>query len=208
MTERIQEFLRAVASRARTGPCLVVDLDVVRENYHSFAKALPDSRVFYAVKANPAPEVLSLLAAGLLLRHRFGRRDRDGARRRRHGRPHLLSATPSRRSATSRAPLRSAFGCSRSTARPRSRRSPGRRPGAGCSAASCSVARAPNGRCRENSAATRTMAVEVLEHAHRLGLEPYGVSFHVGSQQRPHAGLGRGAQVGGGDLPRLRRARH
>src|SRR6185369_11101924 len=29
-----------------------------------------------------------------------------------------------------------------------------------------------------------TMAVDVLEHARRLGLEPYGVSFHVGSQQR------------------------
>jgi ornithine decarboxylase len=28
------------------------------------------------------------------------------------------------------------------------------------------------------------MAVEVLEHAHRQGLEAYGVSFHVGSQQR------------------------
>src|SRR5690606_15406524 len=28
------------------------------------------------------------------------------------------------------------------------------------------------------------MAVEVLDHARRLGLEPHGVSFHVGSQQR------------------------
>jgi ornithine decarboxylase len=28
------------------------------------------------------------------------------------------------------------------------------------------------------------MAVDVLEHAHRLDLEAYGVSFHVGSQQR------------------------
>jgi ornithine decarboxylase len=28
------------------------------------------------------------------------------------------------------------------------------------------------------------MAIEVLEHAYRLGLEAYGVSFHVGSQQR------------------------
>ena len=27
------------------------------------------------------------------------------------------------------------------------------------------------------------MAVEVLEHAHRAGLNAYGVSFHVGSQQ-------------------------
>jgi ornithine decarboxylase len=32
------------------------------------------------------------------------------------------------------------------------------------------------------------MAADVLEHAHRLGLEAYGISFHVGSQQRnPHA---------------------
>ena len=64
MTERIQEFLR---NRRQDGldtePCLVVDLEVVRDNYQTFAKALPDSRVFYAVKANPAPEVLSLLAA-------------------------------------------------------------------------------------------------------------------------------------------------
>ena len=55
MTERIREFLR---KRNDEGPCLVVDLDVVRDNYQNFSKALPDSRVFYAVKANPAPEVL------------------------------------------------------------------------------------------------------------------------------------------------------
>ena len=60
MTARVREFLRN--RRDEGGPCLVVDLDVVRENYLAFAKALPDSRVFYAVKANPAPEVLKLLA--------------------------------------------------------------------------------------------------------------------------------------------------
>ena len=60
MTARIREFLR---TRRDDGPCLVVDLDVVRDNYHAFAQALPDTRVFYAVKANPAPEVLKLLAA-------------------------------------------------------------------------------------------------------------------------------------------------
>ncbi|MEK7874895.1 MAG: ornithine decarboxylase, partial [Pseudomonadota bacterium] len=59
MTTRIREFLR---NRSDDGPCLVVDLDVVRDNYNAFAKALPDTRVFYAVKANPAPEVLCLLA--------------------------------------------------------------------------------------------------------------------------------------------------
>ncbi len=59
MTARIREFLK---QRTDTGPCLVVDLDVVRENYQNFAKALPDTKVFYAVKANPAPEILKLLA--------------------------------------------------------------------------------------------------------------------------------------------------
>src|ERR1700679_1366873 len=64
MTERIQEFLRNRRNEGQDAePCLVVDLEVVRDNYQSFARALPDSRVFYAVKANPAPEVLSLLAS-------------------------------------------------------------------------------------------------------------------------------------------------
>src|SRR4030081_2615611 len=64
MTERIQEFLRNRRNEGQdVEPCLVVDLEVVRDNYQTFSKALPDSRVFYAVKANPAPEVLSLLAA-------------------------------------------------------------------------------------------------------------------------------------------------
>src|SRR5436305_1015891 len=59
MTERIRDFLNR---RREGGPCLVVDLDVVRENYLGFARVLPDTRVFYAVKANPSPEILKLLA--------------------------------------------------------------------------------------------------------------------------------------------------
>src|SRR5262249_41133179 len=58
MTARIRDFLK---HRTDEGPCVVVDLDVVRDNYATFAKALPDTRVFYAVKANPAPEILKLL---------------------------------------------------------------------------------------------------------------------------------------------------
>ena len=59
MTARIREFLK---NRTDEGPCLVLDLDVVRDNYTAFAKALPDTKVYYAVKANPAPEILKLLA--------------------------------------------------------------------------------------------------------------------------------------------------
>ncbi len=56
---RIIDFLN---TRRPDGPCLVVDLDVVRDNFKAFRHALPDSAIYYAVKANPAPEVLRLLA--------------------------------------------------------------------------------------------------------------------------------------------------
>ena len=59
-TERIRSFL---ADRQPEGPCLVVDLEVIRENYQAYRRALPDTRIFYAVKANPEPAVLDLLAS-------------------------------------------------------------------------------------------------------------------------------------------------
>lgn len=59
-TQRILDFL---ATRRPSGPCLIVDLEVVRENFNAFRRALPDSKIYYAVKANPAPEILRLLAS-------------------------------------------------------------------------------------------------------------------------------------------------
>jgi ornithine decarboxylase len=59
-TQRILDFIN---TRRPNGPCMVLDLEVVRENYHNFEMALPESRIFYAVKANPAPEILRLLAS-------------------------------------------------------------------------------------------------------------------------------------------------
>jgi ornithine decarboxylase len=59
-TARILDFIR---TRRPDGPCLVVDLDVVRDNFVSrSARRCPTARSYYAVKANPAPEILRLLA--------------------------------------------------------------------------------------------------------------------------------------------------
>jgi ornithine decarboxylase len=58
MTEKIARFF---AEQSPATPCLVVDLDVVRDNYAKLSGAMPDARIFYAVKANPAPEILRLL---------------------------------------------------------------------------------------------------------------------------------------------------
>src|SRR5258707_8397084 len=181
MTARIREFLR---KRPDEGPCLVVDLDVVRENYLAFAKALPDTKVFYAVKANPAPEVLALLAtlgssfdpasvaeiemvlaAGAKAdRVSFGntiKKERDVARAYALGiRLFAVDCTAevekiARAAPGSRVFCRFLHDCA-GAEWPLSRKF-------GCEPA---------------------MAVDVLDHARKRGLEPTGVSFHVGSQQR------------------------
>ena len=59
MTDRISRFL---AETQPETPCLVVDLDVIEANYRALQRALPLARIFYAVKANPAPEVVTRLA--------------------------------------------------------------------------------------------------------------------------------------------------
>jgi len=180
MSERIHEFLRR---RTEDGPCLVVDLDVVRTNYRAFANALPDTRVFYAVKANPAPQVLALLAglgscfdaasiaeiemvlaAGAAPeRISYGntiKKERDIARAFAMGvRLFAVDSKPEVEKIARAAPgtrvfCRFLYDCA-GAEWPLSRKF-------GCDTA---------------------MAVDVLEHAHRLGLEAHGVSFHVGSQQ-------------------------
>ncbi|MBX6323415.1 MAG: type III PLP-dependent enzyme, partial [Rhodospirillaceae bacterium] len=57
MTERIDRFLAEIQPAT---PCLVVDLEVVKQRYLELKELLPLARIFYAVKANPAPEVLRL----------------------------------------------------------------------------------------------------------------------------------------------------
>jgi ornithine decarboxylase len=59
MTKKIEKFF---AEQKPPTPCLVVDLDVVSDNYKKLRSAVPRAGIYYAVKANPAPEILKLLA--------------------------------------------------------------------------------------------------------------------------------------------------
>ncbi|MFO1146942.1 MAG: type III PLP-dependent enzyme [Alsobacter sp.] len=181
MTARIREFLR---TRRDDGPCMVLDLDVVRDNYHAFARALPDTRVFYAVKANPAPEVLRLLAS---LGSCF-----DTASVQEIEMVLAAGATAERIS----------FGNTIKKERDIARafQLGVRLFAVDCEAEVEKIARVAQGAkvfCRilcdgagaewplsRKFGCVPEMATGVLEHAHRLGLEAYGVSFHVGSQQR------------------------
>ncbi|MBI1867075.1 MAG: type III PLP-dependent enzyme [Methylocystis sp.] len=185
MTDRILEFLDARRREGRDcGPCLVLDLDVVRDNYLGFAKALPDTRVFYAVKANPAPEVLSLLV-------RLGSCF-DTASIVEIEQALAAGATPDRISYGNT--IKKERDIARAFAL-----------GVRLFAVDCvaeveKIARAAPGAkvfCRilcdgtgaewplsRKFGCAPEMAASVLECAHRLGLAAHGVSFHVGSQQR------------------------
>jgi len=180
VTERILEFLRR---RSDDGPCLVIDLEVVRDNYLAFAKALPDTRVFYAVKANPDPQILKLLAelgsafdaasvpeiemvlaAGATAdRISYGntiKKERDVAR------------------AFALGVRLFAVDCEAEVEKI-ARAAPGAR-------VFCRILCDGNGAewpLSRKFGCAPEMAPRVLEHAHELGLVAHGLSFHVGSQQ-------------------------
>ncbi len=178
-TQRILDFIN---TRRPEGPCLVVDLNVVRDNFGAFRHALPDSAIYYAVKANPAPEILSLLASlgsnfdcasvaeiqmaldagGTPERISFGntiKKERDIARA--HALGIDLFAVDSHEEVEKIA-----------------RAAPGAK-------VFCRVLTDGEGAewpLSRKFGCVPQMAVDVLVYAHQLGLESFGVSFHVGSQ--------------------------
>lgn len=58
MTARIERY---IAETDPPTPCLIVDVDAVEEAYRSLAQSLPMATIYYAMKANPAREVLERL---------------------------------------------------------------------------------------------------------------------------------------------------
>ncbi|MDA0238574.1 MAG: type III PLP-dependent enzyme [Proteobacteria bacterium] len=60
MPPRIAEYL---ATHDFDSACVVIDTDVVEHNYNTMSRALPVGQIFYAVKANPADAVIERLAS-------------------------------------------------------------------------------------------------------------------------------------------------
>jgi ornithine decarboxylase len=164
-------------------PCLVIDLDIVADKYGALQQALPAADIFYAVKANPAPEVLKRLVA---LGSSFDTASAGEIRQ-------VLAAGAS--------PERISFGNTiKKTADIAFAHSQGVDLFAFDSEEELKkiAAAAPGARvfCRilieaegalwplnRKFGCAPQMAGDLLVAARALGLKPYGVSFHVGSQQ-------------------------
>ena len=151
MTARIREFLR---TRRDDGPCLVVDLDVVRDNYHALSRRrCPTPGCSTPSRQTLRRKCWRLLAAlGSSFDTASRRRDRDGAGGRRDADRISFGNTIKKERDIARAfelgVRLFAVDCKAEV-----EKIAAPRPAPRCSAASCATARAPNGRCRASSAA-------------------------------------------------------
>lgn len=180
MSDKIARFF---AEMRPPTPCLVVDLDIVEGAYRTLHEVLPLARIFYAVKANPAAPILDRLT---ILGSSF-----DTASRGEIEMCLAAGATPERISfgntikkqtdiafAYEQGVRLFAFDSEAELAK-LAKAAPGSK--VFCRIlVECEGAEWPLSR---KFGCAPEMATELLAEARALGLEPYGVSFHVGSQQ-------------------------
>src|SRR5258708_8529220 len=182
-TDRNRKIERFLSEKQPETPCLVVDLDVVAGAYQAVGTYVPLAKVCYAVKANPAGEIVDLLR-GLGSSFDVASRGEVELCLGRGVTPECLSFGNTIKKerdiayAYERGVRLFAFD-SAAELQKLARSAPGARvfcrilvEGAG--------AEWPLSR---KFGCAPEMAVELLRAARQHGLDPYGVSFHVGSQQ-------------------------
>jgi ornithine decarboxylase len=181
MTPKIARFL---AGESPPTPFLVVDLDIIAHNFKKLRKAVPLADIYYAVKANPAPEVLRVLDG---LGSNF-----DTASIFEIDQCLTLGIAPERLSfgntikkeadiaAAYRGGVRLFAFDSAAEVEKLARSAPGSR-------VFCRIFMTGEGAdwpLGGKFGCSIDMAADLLVKARDMGLDPHGVSFHVGSQQR------------------------
>jgi ornithine decarboxylase len=180
MTPKIARFL---ATQQPATPCLVLDIDRVEANFRALRDALPLAHIYYAVKANPAAPVLQRLV-GLSSRFDAASIGEVEACLQAGARPEAISFgnTIKKVSAIRRAYQEGvtlfAFD-SREELEKLAAHAPGAR-------VYCRILVENEGAdwpLSRKFGTTIESARDLMTRAAALGLDPYGLSFHVGSQQ-------------------------
>ncbi|MCE2575811.1 type III PLP-dependent enzyme [Komagataeibacter sp. FNDCR2] len=180
MTPKIARYL---VEQSPATPCLVVDVDRVEERYRALREALPLARIYYAVKANPAREILTRLV-GLGSAFDAASWEEISMCLDAGARPADVSFgnTVKKASAIARAHKAGvdmfAFDCAEELDK-LARHAPGSR-------VYCRLIVENEGAdwpLSRKFGTTLDNARDLMLRARDLGLDPYGLSFHVGSQQ-------------------------
>lgn len=180
MTPKLSAYLR---DSAPATPCLVLDVDCVEDNYRRLKAALPLARIYYAVKANPAAPVLGRLVG---LGSCFDAASFEevescldaGAAPESISYGNTVKKESAIRAAYARGVRMFAFD-SEPELRKLARSAPGAR-------VYCRILVGNDGAewpLSRKFGCEIGMARELMALAGELGLDPFGLSFHVGSQQ-------------------------
>jgi ornithine decarboxylase len=180
MTPKIAHF---IVEQQPVTPCLVFDVDRVEANFRALQRALPLARIYYAVKANPAAPVLQRLVK---LASSFDAASYEevaacldaGARPEAISFGNTIKKVSAIRGAFERGVSLFAFDSSEELAK-LAQHAPGSR-------VYCRILVANEGAdwpLSRKFGTTVAQARELMLRAGELGLDPYGLSFHVGSQQ-------------------------
>jgi ornithine decarboxylase len=174
-----------------------MDLDTVRESHTRLRDALPEARMYYAVKANPAPEIIRLLVACGAGFDVAGREEielclAEGAR------PEMISYGNTVKKARD---IEFAYlaGVRRFTFDSEADLANIAAVAPGCTV-SCRIlvdssgSQTPFG---QKFGCAPEMAADLLVRAAELGLDPEGVAFHVGSQHMDPAAWDAGIAAAG-----------
>jgi ornithine decarboxylase len=180
MTPKIAQFL---ADHQPATPCLVLDVDRVEANFRALSQALPLARIYYAVKANPAAPVLERLV-GLSSSFDAASFEEIEACLAAGARPEAISYgnTIKKVSAIRRAHAAGVSLFAFDSAEELQKLADNA-PGA---KVYCRIMVANAGAdwpLSRKFGTTVEMARDLMLRAGELGLDPYGLSFHVGSQQ-------------------------
>jgi ornithine decarboxylase len=180
MTERISRFL---AEHSPETPCLVIDLDAIEKAYEALSWYFPLARIYYAVKANPAAEIVAMLQGrgasfDVASRGEIELCLANGVAPDRLSFGNTIKKEKDIAFAHQSGLRMFAFDSAHELDK-LARAAPGAR--VFCRIlVTCEGADWPLSR---KFGCAPEMAIDLLRKARDLGLDPYGVSFHVGSQQ-------------------------
>ncbi|HAO34111.1 MAG TPA: type III PLP-dependent enzyme [Candidatus Competibacter sp.] len=173
-------------SKDKETPFLVVLLDEVREKYQEFRANFPNAKIYYAVKANPGVELLAVLrdlgsCFDIASTHELDRMLELGVTPERLSYGNTIKKAKHIRYAYEKGVRLYTSDCE-ADIRNLAREAPGSR--VFFRLLMDAVTSDSDWPLSRKFGCQPRMAIELVALAAELGLEPYGISFHVGSQQR------------------------
>jgi ornithine decarboxylase len=180
MNPKIAAFLRI---HAPATPCLVLDVDTVEANYRKLLSALPAARIYYAVKANPAAPILDRLA-GLGSSFDAASWEEIEACLAAGAAPDSISfGIPVKKESAIKAAFAAGVTMFAFDSEPELKKLARSAPGARVYCRILVENKGAEWPLSRKFGCEAKMARDLMLKAAEWGLDPYGISFHVGSQQ-------------------------